>query len=49
MVWAEAGSRDVLPRDRQRGGQAGIGQHGRRDGARAGADEGAPSGRAWAG
>jgi hypothetical protein len=39
-VGTEAGRRDVLPRDRRRGGKAGMGQHGRRDGGRA--DEGAP-------
>jgi hypothetical protein len=46
MARAEAGRRDVLPRDRQRCGQAGMGQGGRRDGGRA--DEGAPCVRAWA-
>jgi hypothetical protein len=46
MVGAEAGRRDVLPRDGQRGGQAGMGQGGRRDGGRA--DEGAQCVRAWA-
>jgi hypothetical protein len=46
MVGAEAGRRDVLPRDRWRGEQAGMGQGGRRDGGRA--DEGAPCVRAWA-
>jgi hypothetical protein len=40
MVGDEAGRPDVLPRDRRRGGQAGMGQVGRRDGRRA--DEGAP-------
>jgi hypothetical protein len=39
LVGAEAERRDVLPRDRRRGGQAGMGQVGRRDGRRA--DEGA--------
>jgi hypothetical protein len=46
IAGAEAGRRDVLPRDRRRGGQAGMGQGGRRDGGRA--DEEAPSVRAWA-
>jgi hypothetical protein len=46
MAGAEAGRRNVLPRDRRRGGQAGMGQGGRRDGGRA--DEGAPCVRAWA-
>jgi hypothetical protein len=41
MVGAAAGRRDVLPKDRQRGGQAGMGQGGRRDGGRA--DEGGPA------
>jgi hypothetical protein len=41
MVGAEAGRRDVLSRDRRRGGQAGMGQGGSRDGGRA--DEGAGS------
>jgi hypothetical protein len=47
-VGAEAGRRDVLPRDRRRGVhlQTGMGQGGRRDGGRA--DEEAPSVRAWA-
>jgi hypothetical protein len=46
MVGAEAGRRDVLPRDLRRGGQAGTGQGDRRDGGRA--DEGATCERAWA-
>jgi fermentation-respiration switch protein FrsA (DUF1100 family) len=46
MVVAEAGRRDVLLRDRRRGGLAGMGQDGRRDGGRA--DEGAPCVLAWA-
>jgi hypothetical protein len=41
MVGAEAGRRDVLPRDRRRGGQAGMEQLGWRDGRRA--EEGAPT------
>jgi hypothetical protein len=47
MVGGEAGRRDMLPRDRPRGGQAGMGQGGRQDGGRA--DEGAPCVRACVG
>jgi hypothetical protein len=44
IAGAEAGRRDVLPRDRGRDGLASMGQRGRRDGGRA--DEGAPCVRA---
>jgi hypothetical protein len=47
MVRAEAGRRDMLPRDRRRDGQAGMGQGGKRDGRRA--DAGVPCLRAFVG